>query len=409
MKSRLVLFCLLFVAVSAQAEDFTVYEGTIGRDLQVVLELSYDSQAKLYKGRYFYKKNGIDIPLAGAHANLVEPGVMGSDGIRKPGALWQGKLHADIYSGVWINKENDRKLPFQLRRFASYDPDKKRPGAVEAITGAISPGVQSGVAYETPIASDTTPYEYRKVNVPMKKGKEISKGPLSYRLMTDPRTRFAYPRLTRHPNQAVMNKVNRILEQRHWHMMLEALSCAATVYDERHNPSSGSLGGYDQENISVNYLSQTLMTVIESGSTYCGGAHPNNHFDPYTLDLIKGEYLDFNRLFKVYAPEPKGNKAKRLEQEFSKEILRVIEKAGSECKNINSKCDSAKGEEDPCVNTLPNYLALYFREPDSLVLGISGIGHAMGCCLGDQITLPFKKLGPLLRPAARSYNIRARN
>ncbi len=79
-------------------------------------------------------------------------------------------------------------------------------------------------------------------------------------------------------------------------MSLSALACMATLYT-RFQRGQGDLGDYDFEKIGVRYLSETLMTVVESGSTYCGGAHPNNHYDPFTLDLIYGDYLDFNHLF----------------------------------------------------------------------------------------------------------------
>lgn len=237
----------------------------------------------------------------------------------------------------------------------------------------------------------------------MKQGTEVVKGGVAYRMVSDPRTVFAYPRLSRHPDQTVLQSINRILEQRHWQMMLNALSCASTAYDEQLNPSSGSLGSYDQEQISVAYLSPTLMTVIESGSTYCGGAHPNNHFDPFTLDLTRGEYLDFNRLFKLTAAVAADQNDNQLERGFSPELMDLIAVAKKSASCRDSKCSDSKDETDICLEQLPAYLALYFREPDKLVLGVSGIGHALGCCLGDQIELPFKSISSILLPEAGKY------
>ena len=54
---------------------------------------------------------------------------------------------------------------------------------------------------------------------------------------------------------------------------------------------AGTLGGFDEEDVKVTWLSRALMTVTESGSLDCGGAHPYNHFDVYTFDLLRGEYL----------------------------------------------------------------------------------------------------------------------
>ncbi|KAG1385005.1 hypothetical protein G6F59_017667 [Rhizopus arrhizus] len=66
------------------------------------------------------------------------------------------------------------------------------------------------------------------------------------------------------------------------------------------NPAAGTLGSYDEEASTVQWLSKALMTVTESGSLYCGGAHPDNHFEPYTFDLLRGEYLDWNRVLDAY-------------------------------------------------------------------------------------------------------------
>ena len=57
---------------------------------------------------------------------------------------------------------------------------------------------------------------------------------------------------------------------------LGALDCKATAYTSA-NPMAGTLGGFDEED--VTWLSRALMTVTESGSLDCGGAHPYNHFD----------------------------------------------------------------------------------------------------------------------------------
>ena len=36
--------------------------------------------------------------------------------------------------------------------------------------------------------------------------------------------------------------------------------------------------------------------------------------------------------------------------------------------------------------------------PGWLSFVVSGVGHAMGTCLGDGVSLPFSKLKPVLKP-----------
>jgi hypothetical protein len=403
MKTYLLCCCILLAATPALADSITVYEGTVGRDMQVVLELSHNSKSGAHNGRYFYRKSGVDIPLSGTYEHLAEPGVTIAGGGSEPGAVWSGKEKDGIYSGIWVGGKNNRSYRFKLKRIAVYNPDGTKPGTVEAVTAAITPGVGSNLAYDAMISNESTPYEYRKVNVAMQQGTEVIKGGVGYRLVSDPRTVFAYPRLSRHPDQAVLQSVNRILEQRHWHMMLNALSCASTAYDEVIGPSSGSLGSYDQERIEVAYLSPTLMTVIEAGSTYCGGAHPNNHFEPFTLDLIRGEYLDFNRLFRITSTVAADQSDNQVDRGYSAELMELIREAQKKGACRDSQCSDSKDEADSCLEQLPSYLSLYFREQDRLVFGISGIGHALGCCLGDQLELPFNALSTILRPEAGTY------
>ncbi|MBB1208459.1 hypothetical protein EII08_28515, partial [Klebsiella pneumoniae] len=114
-------------------------------------------------------------------------------------------------------------------------------------------------------------------------GKDIGAGAVAYRMWVDPRTQFAYPRLSRHPDPQVMRRVNDLLEQRHWRKSLGALECMAFAYTSQ-SEAGGTLGGFDDENINVTWLSRALMTVTEAGSLDCGGAHPANHFEPYTFD-----------------------------------------------------------------------------------------------------------------------------
>lgn len=158
MKTGLLSFCIFFVALPVLAENRTVYEGTLGRNLQVVLELTHDSKTGSHTGRYFYKSAGVDIPLSGTYGQLMEPGVTIAEGSSEPGAVWQGKMQGDIYSGVWKGGKHNRSYRFKLRRVATYNPDSIKPGAVEAVTAAITPGVGSGVAYDAMISNESTPY-----------------------------------------------------------------------------------------------------------------------------------------------------------------------------------------------------------------------------------------------------------
>lgn len=360
----------------------------------------------MINGRYFYPKHGVDIPLKGTPQALREPRTYsqiqesGDDpdsDAAAPAATWSGKRDAAGYQGKWVDARTGKSRSFNLRRIADYDPDALAPDAVQAVTDAISGGVGSGIDVNAGIDMRHAPYETLKLAghaVPV--GHDIGNAQVAYRLWRDPRTKFSYPRLSRHPDLQVRERINHLLEQRHWQMSLAALGCMATIYTDG-NPAAGTLGSYDDENITVQWLSTALMTVSEAGSLYCGGAHPNNHFEPYTFDLLRGEYLDWNRIFEAYVP---GENGWRTE---SPTLLALMEKARAPLAAQNARTVTDGDSLEGCADIWPSYLALSMASPGELVLSVSGIGHAMGVCLGPQASVPFKDLLPYLKPGGQAY------
>ncbi|CAB3858795.1 hypothetical protein [Achromobacter deleyi] len=392
---------------AAFAAPRTVYTGTLQGAGDVVMEL--DSQAAAdgtLRGRYFYPKHGVDIPLKGTPQALREPrtyyeikesgGDPESDAA-PPAATWSGKRDAAGYEGKWVDARTGKSRSFKLRRVAEYDPAALAPDAVQAVTDAISGGVGSGIDVNADIDLRHAPYETLKLAgyaVPV--GQDIGNAKVAYRLWRDPRTKFSYPRLSRHPDPQVLVRINHLLEQRHWQMNLAALECMATIYTDG-NPAAGTLGSYDDENITVAWLSTALMTVTESGSLYCGGAHPNNHFDPYTFDLLRGEYLNWNRIFDAYVPGDDGLRT------ASPTLLALMEKVRAPLAAENAKGEADGESLEGCSDVWPSYLALSVASPGELVLSVSGIGHAMGACLGPHASVPFKALKPYLKPGGQAY------
>jgi len=391
---------------TAVAGERMVFKGTLGKNAEVVLEL--EKKADGYDGRYFYMRHGVDIPLHGTLASLKEALPRLEDGeplaaddnsgrpifvdpaTGKPRSIWHGKINGDTYQGSWHDAKANKDLAFELHQVGSYNPDAVKAAGVEAVTAAITPGVGSNIAYGRAISLKNTPYDYLKMQLPLQLGPEILRKNVGYRMATDPRTKFAYPRLTRHPDPQILASVNQILEQRHWQMSLAALECKATLYTSD-GPAAGSLGDYDSETIGVRYLSATLMSVVESGSTFCGGAHPNNHYDPFTLDLIQGGYLDFNRLFPVRTKSKDGSEIDPVLANF------ISRKVKSEKKR------NSPDQDTDCSDVLPEYLDFEFDEPDKISFVVSGIGHAMGVCLGPQLVMPIRALKPILKAGAKTY------
>ncbi|MEN5180945.1 hypothetical protein ABE501_14320 [Comamonas testosteroni] len=405
--SKLLFFPMAFFIASsslAWAAPVEVYRGVLG-SADVVMELGESQADGTRKGRYFYLRHGADIPLRGRLDQLAEAQPLTGELLEKRlhattqdeplfedaarrQVIWHARLQGDALTGEWEDGIRGSRLPFSLGRVAQYDPEKLAPRGVEAVTLAIAQGAGSGIAEGIAISMQATPYDYLRVARPLEQGEEVVVASnLAWRLVRDARTRFWYPRLTRHPDARMLAVANALLEQRHWTMSLQALACKAAIYKSL-DPEAGSLGYFDHEQIKLSYLSTTLMSVTESGSPSCGGAHPNNHFDPFTLDLLHGGYLDFSRLIKGYSHGSEG-------RDYSPQLVRFIRKA------VTSRREPR--DDDDCTDMLPDFMALMFEAPGKLGFVVSRIGHARSVCLGRGVSLSFGKLKSILKPEATRY------
>jgi hypothetical protein len=417
MRRKLSLYCLcwLLFSSSALAGERSVFQGMLEGAGMVVLELEkadretveesadlsgtalapelppetrQQPEPELYIGRYFYARQGVDIPLFGALARLAEPKQRSERTEEEqeayctpeeckapPKAYWEGQIVQERFRGQWVDATTQRTHRFDLQRVARYDPEKTY--------------TESGLNYEAEINPQQRPYVYLKLQgyaVPVGAIVPGQTESVAWQSFRDPRSQFKYPRLVRHPNPDIMKRVNDLLEQRHWQMTLAALGCVSSAYDGN-GMSGGTLGGYEDETLQVDFLTETLMSVVESGNTYCDGVYSNNHYNPFTLDLIRGEYLDWNRLFKAFVRGEDGFRKP------SPEIMALVEKIPKEERLEN--CISAQ--------TMRGYLALHFDSPGHLALVISGIGLAGSVCRGKLAEIPFSDLGALLKPAAQRY------
>lgn len=380
---RMVVMAALFVTALCHAGERRVFRGTLGGKA-ILMELELRNHA--WQGRYCEERRGVDIPLKGPADQLEEPAPTEPD-VADPvsAATWCGVLSEKGYAG---QRSGKHKQAFSLREIARYDPERVKPGAVQAVTEAIAPGVGMDLDSSIELSMKTAPYDYLKVAPHLRRGKEIHYGTVALSWFKETRTGIAYPRISIHPDAKVMHSVNQLLAQRHFRLVLSALACAATVYDSEPSPAAGGFGGFEEESIQVDCFTEHLLCLVESGSTYCGGAHPDNHYEPFALDLHRGEYLDWNRMFKDASVDPETGELRW------KQALRArLPKAGT------------PGHADPagCRETLEQYLTPSLTQDKRLVLCVSSVPHVLGCCLGVQEELALKDYEDLLSGEGRRY------
>jgi hypothetical protein len=184
-----------------------------------------------------------------------------------------------------------------------------------------------------------------------------------------------------------------LLQNRHWHDSLSALTCAALQYAGFHDgpPMEGmdddSLGGYEDTTSKVTSLTPKLMSWSESGTLYCGGAHPNNYSDAYVMDVRRGALLTLQDMFSDTVDGKPGPSLAAFVKEKRKKPSDQTEI------DYEAEC----GIDD----LISDYLgASLKRDGDRqvLVFGLQGLPNVIQACGDDLVEMPVSEAKALFTP-----------
>jgi hypothetical protein len=316
MRFALVLLASL-VATPAFA-DARTYIGKLGdRDIQVELTEPEDGAVV---GRFTYSDDGADVPLLPVSVK---------------GDIWTLHEEAPCAEGTCVADDNgvvadppiaatwtltaggDRQV---LTGSRVAEGGKSKTLAIEldfvaahAIEGEVSAFAlhdrSAALSYDTTIKLDwdTAAYEMELVAVAHPHGEFIESNGVHYSYATDPRTGLSFPRLVLMTPE--VHSLWEALETHFYRASLAALGCKAFRYgsygvSEYFLGMGGHTAGYEDEQITLDYISPILASWRQEGSLYCQGAHPYNHLDNYTLDGRTGEPLDWRKVFSALVPRP---------------------------------------------------------------------------------------------------------
>ncbi|MDR2165408.1 MAG: hypothetical protein LBO79_07285 [Zoogloeaceae bacterium] len=351
-----------------------VYEGEIEGRGKVVVQLGLSpKKAGQFSGRYFLAHDGRDIPLEGPWEALAEPealqGEKGSPshgGFDRPRAIWNIREQSGgNLTGEWADRHTGESHPFRLRE-------------------VYLKGVIRSLGFEVNDA-DKLPDPYRLLQiraVARPVGEEVVKGQTAYRMWEDPRTGMRYPRLTRHPDPKVMARINFLLEEKHGRFAPEMLWAQGGECEDAFAKGEGQ----------VTYLSGALMSMVETGAfAFCAGEfYPYSH--PVTFDLLRGEYLDWNRLADFFVPGRDENG--KIRPQPSPAFRQWYARQEQELR------ESAPDRQDGLLAAA--FWDVYLDESDTdrtLVL----MSPYRCCTLQHTDSLPLSRLTPLLKPEGRRY------
>lgn len=399
---------------AAHAAEAVTYAGTIG-SLPIILELTSPGPDGLGAGRYAYLAKGGDIPLHGVR--VQKPGTFQlseekpcteklcktADGnvidVAPIAAEWNLSMEGSGagFSGTWQDKESGKTLPVKLVRKGKRAISDSETNLLDALDPAYA---QASTDQPTVLSKSSLPYDFLKMERPLKQGATINLGDKSYRMDEDSRTGLSYP-VVLALGQVDPAPINRYLAQRRLQFALPAFSCMARAYlgfgwsGQDAEGSSGYDGG---GSVTVEYLTSRLIGILESGSYWCGGAHPSNFGDHHLADAQTGKALvpeAFLRGWTATNGEGTVVDPSVLSYGPSEDLIHFITKNREK---FDDEMEKACGFED----LIRSNLAVYFTT-DNLVFTLQGLPHVIFACTDDLLKVPLKEARPLLTKAGARY------
>jgi hypothetical protein len=176
-------------------------------------------------------------------------------------------------------------------------------------------------------------------------GTAKSFGDVEVRFVKDSAFGIAFPVLGDFPDEQRKAAANDLMMAAHRKSVAQYRDCKNGV------PLSWQEGEPEAEfNYEIAYASPTLLSFTESGSVFCGGAHPNNYLTPITYDLtapaqMGGKYLldlspdGFGRALKL------ANSHERVA--FERFALGRWKDAAAQDKEMGDDCSSGWIEQSP--------------------------------------------------------------
>ncbi len=402
----------LSVAASPALADAVTYTGTLGKSA-IVLELTAEPATKTLPpaGRYFYASRGIDIPVtglttAGGKLRMVELGVCtetacavdDSGRVTKapPGGNWSLAYSADgeTLTGTWTSPDKKKSFPVSLSKVGTRQlPADSRvsPMALYAIVTELAMG-------DTPISKQTSPYDFLRMDVPQDKTDPETMEGSSFQYLSDPRTKFPFPAIVSLADGSDPSAANAYLQAQHWSFNADAFDCEARQYaDFEWTPSVdyalGTYGGYtENEFTEVLGLTPKILSYLESGSTDCGYAHPNNHAEYDNVDITAGKPLALDKIFLGWRrpDDANGPGPAAALADFVKSRLKR-----ADIDPTDTDCDY-----DTLIDT---NLAVAFKPNNMVLLTLDGLDYAIQACGADLWEGPITDLKPYLALTAADY------
>ncbi|MBX9455057.1 MAG: hypothetical protein KL863_02935 [Rhizobium sp.] len=400
----------ILAATPAFGIEATTYKGTIGK-IAIIVEMSDVSDADRFFARYAYMSRGADIPLHGRindDGSLAieeeapcDPSCRNTDGdiVEDPpiGADWtlarQDRTGAQL-KGMWTDRKSGKSLVVTLERVGT----RTLGDGAETLDALDPVNVIAGWTSRK-ITPALLPYDFLKLDYPVKRGPETTFQGATIRLDTDPRTETSYPVIVTLPGTAT-GAINGYLQQQWLQFQFNPYYCKSTAYLGFGWSGSGGQGttGLDGgSSAEIEYLTDRLLGLVENGSSYCGGAHPNHFENRHFADVRTGEPIEAERLLKGWVPKnPDGQ-----DMDPAMVVDENNQRYGPNA-DLVAFINARRDTSDASIATdcgmsdlVASNLGVYFTR-NELVFNLRNLPHVIFACTGDLLRIPLREAKPLL-------------
>lgn len=400
----------VLAATPAFAIDAMTYKGTVGK-IPIIVEMSQGNDTDQFFARYAYMSKGVDIPLHGqinddgtlaieeeapcdkscrnANDDIIEEAPIGADW-----ALTRDDYEGKRLSGTWKDRKTGKTLPLKLEQVGV----RTLADGADSLDSLSPSSVTSRGWNDVRATPEMLPYDFLKLDFPVRKGPESIVEGATVRMDTDPRTETSYPTIIKLPG-ADTTEINAYLKQQWLQFQFNPYYCLSTAYLGLGWSGSESQGttGIDSAGVTIEYLTPRLLGLVENGSAYCGGAHPNNFENRHFADVRTGEPVTAERLLKGWVP--KNYEDQEIDPAtVTDENNQKYGPNAALVEFVNARRDKSDAERDAeCgLNELVNTnLGVYFSKGE-LVFNLKSLPYAIFACSDDLLRIPLEEARPLL-------------
>lgn len=375
------------VAFADEAGELDVFQGKVG-NADVMLSLE-KAGGRYVRGRYFYTRYGGELDLWIKNpgpdwpADEREPAVDDKEGHLT--GIWRGAWRGDRLEGTWSPPGAAGGKNFALHRVGRQLPEDRLEGA--PVTAA-------------------SPYTFARLSAlftPRTVGKETPwASAIVFRNIKDEYSGTVFPRLVRHPDAETLKRANDWLLAVHLGRVLSAEQTLEALREVKDLESGAAVAkklkirdALFGQWAKLSYVGPAWLSVIESGVTDGGGAHPNAYFEAYTFDLKADR-----RLEPPHSADGKGymfgfldtrGKQPAFDALWQGRLRTQLRRAGVGKEDEGeASCNVLENEPDYALYLLPEGLAV---RP----LGSSNL--AEGCIAKSKhfpLVIPYAELEPFL-------------